>query len=68
MFAKLANPTFLQDIKPLLTPDEADRLSDEAMNKAIVSVFDALIIRLSGGPWKRMDEMNERFGIERRSH
>jgi predicted nucleotidyltransferase component of viral defense system len=63
MFAKLASPTFIPDIKPLLTPDEADRLTNEAMKEAFVSVFGALIVRLPGDPWKRTAEMNQRFGL-----
>lgn len=64
MFAKLASPAFLRDVKPLLTPDEADKLTDEAMKAAFASVFDSLIVRLPGDPWKRTEEMKERFGLQ----
>jgi len=63
MFEKLANPSLLPDIKPLLTPDEADKLTDDAMKTAFSSVLDALIIQLPGDPWKRTDEMIKKFGL-----
>lgn len=61
MFAKLANPTFLSDIKPLLTPDEADQITDEATKAAFTAVFSTLIAGLPGKPWARSDEMTQRF-------
>ncbi len=63
MFQKLANPGFLQDISPLLTPDEAAKLTEDEMSTAFSRVFDTLIGKLPGNPWKRTEEMNERFDI-----
>ena len=63
MFAKLANPGFLPDIRPLLTPSAADELTDEAMKQAFAAVFSSFIAHLPGKPWARTDEMNERFGL-----
>ena len=63
MFEKLANPSFLPDIKPLLTPNEADKLTGDAIKAAFSSVFDALIIKLPGDPWKRTEEMIKKFGL-----
>jgi predicted nucleotidyltransferase component of viral defense system len=63
MFAKLANPGFLADIRPLLAPNEAQRLTDETMKAAFAEVFMQFIARLPGNPWARTEEMTERFGL-----
>ena len=64
MFAKLNNPGFLADIRPLLAPTEAERLTDETMKAAFVDVFTGLIAQLPGNPWARTDEMTERFELD----
>lgn len=64
MFAKLADPGFLADVRPLLSPEEAERLTDEAINAAFVDVFTQLVSRLPGKPWARSEEMAARYGIE----
>ena len=63
MFAKLANPGFLTDIRPLLSADQAERLDDDAVAEAFRSVFVTLIRKLSGEQWAKTDEMIERFSI-----
>ena len=63
MFQKLANPDLLPDISPLLMPDEAAKLTEDAMNIAFSRVFDTLIVKLPGNPWRRTEQMNERFNI-----
>lgn len=63
MFAKLVNPGFLADIRPLLTPAAADSLNDEMMSAAFCTVFSSFIVRLPGKPWARTEEMIERFGL-----
>jgi len=63
MFAKLTNPRFLADIRPLLTPAEADKLTEETMNAAFSAVYSTFIVRIAGNPWARTDEMIERFGL-----
>lgn len=63
MFAKIANPGMLADIKPLLAADEVERLTDEWMRRAFAEVLTSLIRRLPGEPWERTGEMSERFGI-----
>ena len=63
MFAKLNNPGFLADIRPLLAPSEAERLTDETMKAAFADVFTGLIAQLPGNPWARTDEMTQRFGL-----
>lgn len=64
MFAKLKNPGFLADIRPLLPPIEAERLTDETMKAAFADVFTGLVARLPGDPWARTDEMTERFELD----
>ena len=63
MFAKLRRPTFMRDIRPLLSVAEAQRLTDETIRTGFASVFTTLIARLPGEPWARTAEMTERFAI-----
>lgn len=63
MFAKLVNPGFLADIRPLLPPAEAERLTDEARHAAFTLVFTQLIARMAGKPWAKSAEMAERYGL-----
>jgi len=63
MFAKLAAPRFMTDIRPLLAPEEAAKLTDAATRHAFVTVFDKLIVALSGEPWAKTPEMKEKFGM-----
>lgn len=65
MFAKLINPGLLADVRPLLTPDAAARLTDEMMSTAFSAVLYSFIIRLPGKPWARTEEMIERFGLHK---
>jgi hypothetical protein len=64
MFAKLRNPRFLADMRPLLAATEAARLTDGAMNAAFGKVFSRYVVRIPGDPWVRSEEMKERFGIQ----
>jgi predicted nucleotidyltransferase component of viral defense system len=61
MFAKLAAPRFMTDIRPLLGPEEAAKLTDEATRHAFVTVFDKLIAAMSGEPWAKTPEMKKKF-------
>jgi predicted nucleotidyltransferase component of viral defense system len=63
MFAKLNNPGFLADLRPLLAATEAAQLTDGAMKAAFVKVFSRFVILLPGDPWARSEEMKERFEI-----
>jgi len=63
MFAKLSDPGFLLDVKPLLAPDEADKLTDESMKTTFSDVFKCLVAELPGKQWVRTDEMISRFGL-----
>ena len=64
MFAKLKNPGFLADIRPLLAPTEAERLTDKTMKAAFAGVFTSLVAKLPGNPWATTDEMIERFDLD----
>ncbi len=64
MFAKLATPRFVLDMKPLLPAAEAEKLSEESTQKLFANVFREFIDRLPGDRWARTDEMKERFKLK----
>src|SRR5439155_5794569 len=57
MLAKLINPGFLADIRPLLAAEEAKRLTDDMIHKSFVKVFSLYIAMIAGEPWARSEEM-----------
>ena len=63
MFAKLANPRFLLDMRPLLRADQVEALTQESTAESFRRVFTTLVDRLPGEPWGRTPAMKERFGI-----
>ena len=63
MFAKLARPRILFDVRPLLPVAQAEALTEESIAESFRSVFMTLVDRLPGKPWKRTLAMKERFGI-----
>lgn len=63
MFAKLQNPGFLSDMRPLLMPEQAARLTEEEMRSAFVCVFRGFITSLRGDPWQKTAEMIGRFRL-----
>ena len=63
MFAKLVNPSFFVDMRPLLPAERADALTDDALKAAFTRVMEQLIERMPGAQWARADEMRERFGF-----
>lgn len=64
MFAKLANPRFLSDVRPLLAAEHAERMTNETMSAAFADVFSRLVGSLPGDPWARTDAMIKRFGLD----
>ncbi len=64
MFAKLANPRLLIDMKPLLPLAQAESLTEDATRDAFVRVFEEMIVKIAGDPWVRTAEMKERFGLD----
>ena len=63
MFAKLANPRFLHDVRPLLPAAQAETLTEESTAEVFRRVFMTLVDRLPGAPWGRTAAMKQRFGI-----
>jgi hypothetical protein len=63
MFAKLAAPRFMTDIRPLLAPEEAAKLTDNAVRSAFIIVFDRLITAMPGEPWAKTADMKGKFGM-----
>jgi predicted nucleotidyltransferase component of viral defense system len=64
MFAKLANPRFLTDMRPLLPAAQAVLLTDESARSEFQKVFAQIINLIPGEPWVRLAEMKERFGVD----
>ncbi|MFD1913490.1 MULTISPECIES: nucleotidyl transferase AbiEii/AbiGii toxin family protein [Alphaproteobacteria] len=63
MFAKLANPRFLLDMRPLLPAAQVETLTEASTAESFRLVFTALVDRLPGEPWAKTPAMKERFGI-----
>ena len=63
MFAKLAQPRLLFDMRPLLPAAQAQAMTEESTAESFRSVFTTLVDRLPGEPWVRTPAMKERFGI-----
>ena len=63
MFAKLANPRFLLDLRPLLPAAQAETLTKETTADSFRHVFTMLIDRLPGEPWAGTQAMKECFGF-----
>jgi hypothetical protein len=68
MFAKLANPRFLTDMRPLLPAAQSDLLTDDSTKVAFGKVFTQIIDLIPGDPWVRLAEMNERFGLNTKAN
>jgi len=65
MFAKLRNPRFLGDVRPLLSAERAAKLTEPAAKEAFQNVYFELIVKITGAPWAKSEEMIERLGISR---
>ncbi|TIU14805.1 MAG: nucleotidyl transferase AbiEii/AbiGii toxin family protein, partial [Mesorhizobium sp.] len=63
MLAKLANPRFLTDIRPLLPADQAALLTDDTTRTSFRDVFAKFIALIPGAAWARTDEMKSRFEV-----
>jgi hypothetical protein len=57
MFAKLDDPNFLADVRPLLAAEEAKKFDHGAARAAFVAVFQNFIKRIPGRAWKKTKEM-----------
>lgn len=65
MFTKYANPSFLTDMRPLLSAAEAAKLDDAATKRSFEKVFSEFIVRIPGDPWPRTEEMKQKFNVLR---
>jgi len=63
MFAKLAAPGFMTDIRPLLSASRAELLSEEATRRAFATVFAMLVSIIPGAPWAKTSALKREFGI-----
>ena len=63
MFAKLAQPRLLLDMRPLLPAAQAKALTEESTAESFRRVFTTLVDRLPGESWERTPAVKERFGI-----
>jgi predicted nucleotidyltransferase component of viral defense system len=63
MFAKLANSTFMADVKPYLPAEEAARFDDAAAKTAFRDVFSTFIRLMPGAAWARTAETAKRLGV-----
>ncbi|MBB3948717.1 hypothetical protein GGQ73_004712 [Rhizobium skierniewicense] len=63
MFAKLANPRLLTDMRPLLPLAQVESLSEDATKEAFERVFEGLVVKIAGDTRVRTGEMKERFGL-----
>ncbi|MBL8689805.1 MAG: nucleotidyl transferase AbiEii/AbiGii toxin family protein [Rhodospirillaceae bacterium] len=66
MFKKLAASTFLTDMKPLLSADQAEKMTADASTRAFSKVFGRLVALMPGESWARTPAMMEKFGIDLR--
>jgi predicted nucleotidyltransferase component of viral defense system len=62
MFAKLAAPSFLADVRPLMAAEKAKNFDAAATHAAFRTVFQNFIKRIPGNTWKKTKEMAEQFG------
>jgi predicted nucleotidyltransferase component of viral defense system len=68
MFAKLAAPRFVTDIRPLLSAEEAELMTDDAVRQAFIAVFRDLIGLIPGASWAKTPERLERYGLSLTEH
>jgi predicted nucleotidyltransferase component of viral defense system len=63
MFAKLDNPRFMADIRPLLAANFSSQFTDQVILGHFAEVLRRLIALLQGEPWAKTDEQLERHKI-----
>jgi hypothetical protein len=62
MFAKLAAPRFMVEIRLLLSPESAELLTDEEIRRAFVAVF-TMLISIIPARHGRRHLRGKKFGI-----
>lgn len=63
MWEKLENPSFLADVRPLLSADEAEKFDKKAERAAFVAVFTTFIKRIPGHAWADTPAMAGKHGM-----
>lgn len=63
MWAKLADPSFLADVRPLLSADAAEEFDSKAERAAFVTVFTEFIKRIPGHIWAQTAAMAAKAGL-----
>ncbi|ARP98171.1 nucleotidyl transferase AbiEii/AbiGii toxin family protein [Pseudorhodoplanes sinuspersici] len=63
MFAKLEDPSFLADVRPLLAAEEAKKFDAKAERAALKTVFATFIKCIPGEAWKRTKERAAEFDM-----
>ncbi|PWE77163.1 hypothetical protein XF30_10610 [Bradyrhizobium sp. SUTN9-2] len=61
MWAKLEDPSFLADVRPLLAADDAEDFDAEAERAAFVTVFNEFVKRIPGHAWAETLAMAKKF-------
>ena len=64
MLAKFARGNLLMELRPLLSADSAERMTDDATGHAVRAIFERLIGKMPGEPWAKTPEAKARLGIE----
>ncbi|MYA96671.1 MAG: nucleotidyl transferase AbiEii/AbiGii toxin family protein [Nitrospinae bacterium] len=63
MFAKLANPAFLTDMRPLVSVEHAGKLDEDSTKEAFRQVLRELVDLIPGENWAQTPKMLDRFAI-----
>jgi predicted nucleotidyltransferase component of viral defense system len=63
MWAKLADPSFLADVAPLLSADDAEEFDSQAERAAFITVFTKFVKRIPGHIWAETPAMAEKLGF-----
>lgn len=63
MWEKLDDPSFLADVRPLLSADDAEEFDSTAERAAFVTVFTEFIKRTPGHAWAETPAMAKKLGI-----
>jgi predicted nucleotidyltransferase component of viral defense system len=66
MLSKLARGNLIQDMTPLLTPDQADAFTDQTTRDAFLIIFYRLIEHFPGEDWAKLESVWARFDLEKR--
>ena len=54
----------MAEIRPLLSPDQAELLTEHTIRRAFVAVFTRLISIMPGVSWAKTSAMKKKFGME----